>query len=269
VDRDGCTHCCRCDDLGVLLAYADESGDPGPIDAGGSLTYTVGCVLLDAEAWPEAFDGLLAFRRRLRDTFGLPMRAEVKASHLIQGGGAFRPLGLAPAQRGLIYRAHLRSVAQLGAVRAFAVVLDKRSISATGAALAEMGWTTLLERLERTSHYENQPFMLVHDEGDNSLVRRVTRKARRRITAGSAYGTGQVVRAAVRLIDDPVPRRSDHSYFIQLSDLVAYAAFRTVVPPGHSVAAVAPAATWLELGNAIHHKVNSISGGIPGIVVRK
>ena len=49
---------------------------------------------------------------------------------------------------------------------------------------------TAVERLERTSHYENVPFALVHDEVPDLLVRKVARKARRRITAGSAYGVG-------------------------------------------------------------------------------
>lgn len=252
----------------MLLAYADESGDTGPIDRGASLTYTVGCVLLNADTWPRAFNELIDFRRRLRSRFGLPVRAEVKATSLVGGGGAFRPLGLAPSERGLIYRAHLRTLAQIG-VRAFAVVVDKRRSSITGPDLGKLAWTTLVERLERTSHYEAAAFMLIHDEGDDALIRSVARKSRRRITAGSAFGTGYLTLAAERFIDDPVPRRSDHSYFIQMADLTAYAAFRTLIQPGRSVAAVAPSNLWAELGPAIHTDVNKYSGGTPGVVVRK
>ena len=78
----------------MLLAYVDESGNTGAIASGGSLTFSLGCVLLDADQWPDAFDQLLNFRRRLRSTYGLPMRAEIKANYLLRNNGPFRKLGL-------------------------------------------------------------------------------------------------------------------------------------------------------------------------------
>ena len=42
----------------VLMAYCDESGDTGWAK-GASLTYSIGCVLVDVEDWPSAFNGLL------------------------------------------------------------------------------------------------------------------------------------------------------------------------------------------------------------------
>ncbi|MBO9556196.1 hypothetical protein [Cellulomonas sp.] len=95
---------------GVVLAYVDETGDTGSViaKAGATSCYGLGCVLVNVDAWPTAFDGLVGLRQRLRDTYGLPVRAEVKANHLIRAGGALRPLGLAPVERHLIYRAHLR-----------------------------------------------------------------------------------------------------------------------------------------------------------------
>ena len=56
------------------MAYVDESGDTG-VSQASSLTYTLGCVLIDAALWPDAFDNFFDFRRRIRDSFGVPMRA--------------------------------------------------------------------------------------------------------------------------------------------------------------------------------------------------
>jgi hypothetical protein len=42
----------------MLLAYVDESGDPGKRQ-GATRTYTLGCVLVDADQWPRAFDDFL------------------------------------------------------------------------------------------------------------------------------------------------------------------------------------------------------------------
>jgi hypothetical protein len=41
------------------FAYVDESGDTGE---GGSRTYSLGRVLIDANDWPNRFDRLMDFR---------------------------------------------------------------------------------------------------------------------------------------------------------------------------------------------------------------
>jgi hypothetical protein len=69
------------------------------------------------------------------------------------------------------------------------------------------------------------------------------------------------------LVDDPVQRRSHESYFVQLADLSAYAAFRNVYPPPARPVQIVPQGMWLELGPAAFPEVNKFSGGTPGIVV--
>ncbi len=250
----------------MLLAYVDDSGNTGEIAKGGSLTYTLGCVLVTAEQWPSAFDELLDLRRRLRAKYGLPMRVEVKSSYLLRDSGPIRPLGLSPAERRLIFRAHLTTLAMLPA-RAFAVVIDKR---VTGRLYFDLAWEALLQRLERTSSYEHVPFMVIHDEGENDRVRAWVRRARRHLTAGSAFGGHTVFRNPARLlVDDPVPRKSQHSYMIQLADLVAYAAFRCVIAPGANLAQVCPSDTWDSIGAATHTAVSqNVPRSAPGIVLR-
>lgn len=251
----------------MLLAYVDESGNTGDVDKGGSLTYTLGCVLVDADDWPESFNKLLAFRRRVRDKFDIPMRVELKANYLLRNSGSIRDLKLGPPARHLIYRAHMRILNDLRA-KVFGIVIDKRATRAVPDDVFELAWETLLQRLERASYYQEQPFMILHDEGEDAQIRKLVRRARRYLTAGSMYGRGSLVNAAKRLVDDPVARKSDSSYFVQLADLVAYAAFRDTVPPGPSVRGVCPQEMWLEAGDAIRRETNRRSGGTPGIVVR-
>jgi hypothetical protein len=252
----------------MLLAYIDESGNTGDVSLGGATShYVLGCVLIDADKWSAGFDELVAFRRRLRDRFGLPVRAEVKANYLIRSSGPLRSLALAPGERSLIYRAHLDMLAQIEA-RAFAIVIDKQRNALNGSACFEFAWTTLLQRLERTTHYEKQKMMIIHDDGENDSVRRIVRKARRFLTAGSITGGGSLRVDAKHLVDDPVPRASHESYLVQMADLVAYAAWRALVPPSRSVATVVPQETWSQVGTAVHAAVNRLSGGTPGVVVR-
>ena len=249
----------------MLLAYVDESGNTGEVADGGSLTYTLGCVLLHANDWPSAFDEMLAFRRRIRDTFGPLMRVEMRANDLIRNGGEIRTSQLAPAQRSLIYRAHLRALRALPA-RAFAIVVDKRIAERD---YFDLAWESLLQRLERTSTKEEQPFMVLHDHGENDRVRAWVRRSRRYLTAGRAIGGGGFKLPASLVVDDPVPLVSHQSYFIQLADLVAYAGFRDMIAPGANVAAVCPQAMWGEIGPATHAAVSGLKPrASPGVVVR-
>ena len=88
--------------------------------------------------------------------------------------------------------------------------------------------------------------------------------------------TKQVTEALKKLFDeerivfwnDPVSRNSQQSLFIQVADLVAYAAFRRVYPgPTSRKHSVVPDDMWDELGPARMAEVNQRSGGpSPGIV---
>jgi hypothetical protein len=254
----------------VLLAYVDESGNTGNVaKRGASLTYSLGCVLVDADHWPAAFDEMLAFRRRLKQKFGLPMRAELKANYLLRNSGPLRPLNLGPGARRTIYRAHMRVMDALPA-RVFAVVVDKRDKRDMPTAdVFNLAWEGLLQRLERTSTKENSTFVVMHDEGDDENIRKWVRRSRRYLTAGSAYGTGTLQHAARILVDDPVSRRSHQSYLVQSADLVAYAGFRALIPPGPGMEAVCHRDMWDELGTAIHRPVTMLRQPCkPGVVVR-
>jgi hypothetical protein len=234
----------------MYLAYVDESGDDG---AKGSRSYALGCVMIDGAAWQTTFDGMIAYRRFLRTRFGIPVRAELKANYLIRNGGPWLSYHPLPSgMRHAIYRGHLRIQPKFG-MTAFAVVIDKgTAIAKFGAARAtsDIAWEYLLQRLERRATNEGTEILVVHDEGDPLTIRKRARKARRAGSAGSAFGTGTLSVPFLRLLDDPVPRNSQQSYFLQLADFNAYAAFRRLYPPPPRPGQIVPRGMWDELGAA-------------------
>jgi hypothetical protein len=250
--------------MAVYFGYVDDSGDRG---ATGSKTYILACVLLPADDWPSTFDDVIAFRRFLRDHFGLPVRAEMKANHMIRNGGAFRPLGLPDTVRRRIYRLTMRLHAKLGFLT-FAIQIDKAGLLAIrpDADPRDVAWEYMLQRLERFTTKGHNTVLLIHDEGEALLIRKLARKARRAGTAGSMMGVGYLKVPARLLLDDPVPRDSKQSYFLQFADLAAYAAYRRIHPPPAGPHIVCPQDMWDELGVARFDKVNQYSGGPPGIV---
>ena len=253
----------------MLLAYVDESGDSR---YAGSRSYTLGCVLVNADRWPDAFDGFIAFRRFMRTQFGILMRDEIKANYLIRGSGPLTGRNLGEGIRHDIYRQHMRLADKLG-LAVFAIVIDKSKITNQTRNPRDIGWEFLLQRFERLGTHDGQRIMVVHDEGDALAIRGLVRKARRANTAGSAFGLGRMNLPARLIVDDPVSRVSGQSYFIQLADLAAYAAFRTQYPPRPDRASVCPRGIWDQLAGARFAQANLLATSVlarsdaPGIVV--
>lgn len=250
----------------MRLAYVDESGDAG---YNGSRSYTLGCVMIDATAWPDAFESIVQFRRFVRNRFGILVRAELKANFLLRGSGSLNGLGLGERIRHDIYRQHLRLAPKLG-LDVFAVVICKDKILKQTMNPRDLAWEYLIQRLERMSTKANEPVMILHDEGDSSRIRTLVRKARKINMPGSAFGSGRLSNPARLIIDDPVPRDSKQSYFIQLADLSAFAAYRRLYPPPRNPS-VCPSTMWDELGDARYAAANEIATGSgwtghPGIV---
>jgi hypothetical protein len=248
----------------VFFAYVDESGNPG---YPGSKTYVLGCVLVEDHLWLDTFDRLIEFRRWLRSNFGVPVRAEIKANYLLQNTGPFARLALSEGARFRIYRQAMRLQPKLD-LRTFAVLVDKSTLGTMhpGRTAPDVAWEFMLQRLERFTTRGNTHVLLSHDEGIADQIRKWARKARRAGSAGSRYGTGVLKLPLDRLIDDPVSRDSAQSYFIQLADLSAYAAFRRLHPPPPRARQIVPQGMWDELGAARFAPVNMYSGGPPGIV---
>lgn len=64
--------------------------------------------------------------------------------------------------------------------------------------------------------------MIITDEGRVGKMRSTTRKIQKINFIPSRFGTGSYRQEVRSLIEDPLPKNSKESYFIQLSDSVAF-----------------------------------------------
>jgi Protein of unknown function (DUF3800) len=230
----------------MYVVYMDESGDPGVVAGSPTPTYTVACVFVQDSQWAPLFEDLIRFRRYLRANFGLRMRQEVKANELVTGRGPWATLGFGDRVRKRIYRSFMRLQGKVGNVQTFAVVLDKSSCSSPDE-VREQTWRHALERVEAFARHNQETVMLLPDSGNYDRFRKLAREMRRHSQVGAMIGGGTLSRPLVRyLVDDPVDRDSSQSYFIQLADLNAYAAYRSERPDP-----AFPPTMWDELGPAI------------------
>jgi hypothetical protein len=242
----------------------DESGDPGTSKGSPTPTYTVAAVLVNDRAWLEVFNQLIDFRRYVRTNYGVRMRDEIKASDLVKGSGPWAALPHGDGVRKRLFRSLMRFQAKSGLIRSFGVVIDKARCGSTDE-VRELAWKTAFERLERFAHAANDTVLLIPDVGEYEYRRALARRVRRFSRVGSMTGVGSLSRPFTQLIDDPVQRKSHESYFIQLADFNAYAAYRRVRP-----VAGFRQDTWDELGNARIVEVNKRrpQGRPVGIVLR-
>ena len=245
----------------MYFAYFDESGDTGMAQSP-TATFALSCLLLHDRDWLSALDQTIAFRRYLRDKFHIAPRSELKAAWLIHNKGDIRASGLSYPARLAAYRAAMRFQRKVGLFRVFTVLIVKSRIVKLPADVREIAWRYAVQRLERFGTSAKDNLHVLPDEGHGDFIRKKIRLMRRFNQVPSAFGGPTLERNAENIVEDSSDRRSQESFFVQLADLNAYAAFRKVFP-GEKVGEN----IWDELGNARILEVNSLRGGPPGIVV--
>ncbi len=213
----------------MYFAYFDESGDTRMRDSPTG-TFPLSCLLLHDRAWLPALDQTIAFRRYLRDGFHIAPRSELKAAWLIHNKGDIRASGLAYRGRLAAYRAAMRFERKIGIFRVFTVLIVKSNITKTPTDVREIAWRYAVQRLERFGTSMKDNLHVLPDEGHGDFIRKKIHLMRRFNQVPSAFGGPTLERNAENIVEDSSDRRSTESFFIQLADLNAYAAFRKVFP---------------------------------------
>ncbi len=234
--------------------YVDESGDPGLWDSStprhlrSSRHYILTGVIVPVLEWRAYLDAMVDVRRDIRQRYGLFMRAELHGSELInpRGNAAFKRIAGGRKGRVSLYRDALQGMTVgMPEVKIVNVHLNKRSPRYRSS--VEIGpngerpdperraWEWLLQRFSNHLQWDcsGDLGMVLPDETNEAKVRRIMRRMRvhnyitSRLFSGTSYSN-----PIENIVEDPVIRNSQNSYFVQFADLVAHALYRDLYPRG-------------------------------------
>jgi hypothetical protein len=130
----------------------------------------------------------------------------------------------------------LQFLGQLTSLRVLNVFIRKDRLTDGQTNVFELAWSRFIQRfhnfLDHGGTKGAQEFgLLFTDRTRDDELRRLLRRMRAFNYVPSQYGGSSSRRILVsRVLDDPIPRTSDHSYYIQMADLIAFALARRDYP---------------------------------------
>jgi hypothetical protein len=221
----------------MYLMYVDESGDVGLVNSRTRYFILVGLVLHELR-WQQTLEELQAFRRQLKADYGLKLREEIHASHLIT-----RPGDLARIKkhhRLEILRRYADKLAGMSDVSLLCVVVDKEG-KPPDYDVFESAWQALIQRFENTLAHRNfagprnpdDMGMIFPDNSDRKKLDALLRKMRAFNPVPNQQGAGYRNLLVRNVIEDPNYRDSALSYFVQSVDVAAYLLYQQEQPSAY------------------------------------
>jgi hypothetical protein len=172
--------------------------------------------------WQPIFETVIDFRRELKSTFGLPIRMEMHTKHFLLNKKPYRALGISDGDRVTVVGLFCDLVASLD-LKIINVVIVKPRIQNPNYPVLDTALKFSIQRIEndlKPSLNPQEKFMIITDPGRVGKMRKTSRRIRRINFIPSRFSPTAYRREIKTLIEDPLPKDSKESYFIQLADVV-------------------------------------------------
>lgn len=211
----------------MYLAYYDESGDDG-YPSYSSPLFALAGMYLHYLRWQPTFDDFKNFRLRLKQKRGFPVDEEMHTNHFLRGKHPYAQLGYSLQDRVDILGEFCDAIAGLD-VRLVNVVVPKPPIRSNNYDVLDRAVTFSIQRIENDLDPQANPdvrFLFITDQGRVGAMRKTARRIRRYNPIPSILYPGTTRQRPIEsLIEDPLPKDSKQSYFIQMADVVAYVVY--------------------------------------------
>ena len=205
------------------IAYYDESGDDG-FPACSSPFFVLTALYLHYMNWRPTFETISSFRRDLITSFNFPVRLEMHTKHFLLNKKPYEALRISDANRITVVESFCDLIANLN-VKIINVVIVKPRILKPDCQVLDTALKYSIQRIENDLNPTLNPsekFMIITDTGRVGKMRNTSRRIQRINFIPSKFSPTLYRREITALIEDPLPKDSKESYFIQLADVVSY-----------------------------------------------
>lgn len=204
----------------MFLVYYDESGDDGYPQTSSPL-FVLSAVYQHHLVWKENYERIKAFKRQLAHDFPFPFHEELHTREFLLNKNPYFHWAIPEADRAHILDLYCQLCAQLQ-LKVINLVLVKPRFQKPKVDVLDTALTFSVQRIENDLASEPQNrFIIITDWGRVGKMRKTTRRVQKINFIPSKFGPTPRRQEIQKLIEDPLPKDSSESYFIQLADMVA------------------------------------------------
>jgi hypothetical protein len=210
----------------MYLVYYDEAGDDG-YPRYSSPLFVLSAVYFEHLHYRDYFERMRAFRYMLQKDYGLPGRWEMHTKGFLTHNKPYNQLQLDSSQKIEIITQYCNFAATLG-IKVINVTIVKPRIQRTTYNVLDNALTYSVQRIENDINSLNRPderFMVISDQGRLASMRKTTRRLQRMNFVPSKYGTPPRRMEIAKMVEEPLPKDSKESYFVQLADMISYVVY--------------------------------------------
>jgi len=230
----------------MYLMYVDESGDCG-MRCGGSPTryFCLTGLVVHELRWLDTVGQLISFRHWLKRRYAIYLEDELHAAEMVSRSKKLATSihRLKKHERLAIIRHFADEIARLSDISLINVVVDKQGKVPDKNEVFRWAWYTLFQRFENTIRYQNFPGpknaddrgIVFPDETDGLKLKKYLKDMRLnnhlkiRERGGHFHYKDEPIKV---IIEDPVLRKSQDSYLIQVADCAVYLLKQSIQPCG-------------------------------------
>lgn len=205
----------------MYLVYFDESGDDGL--PGASDLFILTSLAVRAQLFTKTFLHIKALRKQLKTKYGLPLNVELHTRALLLNKNPYVNFRFDDDCRCSIIDEIINYLPTLD-IRFTNVAINKRTVKKSYYNVLDNAVDYSINRIERTFSDQNsgENYLIITDDGRIEKMRRTTRRIKQVNYVPNDSGVGYYRSEIDGLVEDPLPKKSDQSYFIQLCDLISY-----------------------------------------------
>lgn len=205
----------------MYISYFDEAGDDG--NPGSSPLFVLSSIYLHHQNWKDAYSKIYDFRSYLRKTYGLHLKTEIHTRQFMLNKGNYQNLGFNDQKRFAICKEFAEFIGGLP-IKSIHVVINKTKIAKPDYDVLKNALTYNIQRIEndllRTD--PTTKFLMITDEGRLGKMRKISRRIQKINFIPSQFNPSAYRNEIKLMIEDPLPKQSNESYWIQIVDFLSY-----------------------------------------------